>query len=364
MDLNKALNPWLEASGEYQAGKTFEYVIEKYGLSRSEIIRLAGNESTIGTSPKAIKAAQEAATNSNYYDEPQSESLIQALENKFKAEGLDMSKLGIVAGNGMDAIIEHTLGLFCDNSSSIVNYSPTFIYYDFAARRRGIEIIDVPRTQSVSALVDAVKGNTKIVFLCSPNNPDGSIIEVAEIEKLAVKLEKKNIILFVDHAYIDFAEAQYNASPLAEKYPNIIIGYTFSKVYAMAGFRVGYGLMSKELQLRYLKLNTPFLIARSSIAAAKAALKDKEHLAKIIENNKKQKPYLMAELTRLGYKPQESQANFILFEAKIKATEFLEKLMAQGIIIRAIPNVSDFALRVTIGTEQENKAFIKALGNV
>ena len=404
MDLNKAFNSWLATSGEYQAGKTFEYVMEKYGLQRSEIIRLAGNESTIGTSPKAIKAAQEAAASSNYYDEPQSESLIQALENKFASSGLDMSKLGVVVGNGMDSIIEHLLGIFCDSSSSIVNYSPTFIYYDFAAKRRGIEIIDVPRTKPVTAILEAVKENTKLVFLCTPNNPDGSVIEVAEIEKLATELEKKNIILFVDHAYIQFAEAKYDFSSvfvksLPEKLPdarlatkemaeltepsmmtsfeernaadgtlqvgdNVVVGYTFSKAYAMAGFRVGYGLMSKELQARYLKLNTPFLCAKASLAAAKVALEDEAHFNKIIKNNNKQKPYLMAELIKLGYKPYESHANFILFEAKVKANEVLEKLMSQGIIIRAIPNVSDFALRVTIGTAVENQKFIEALANV
>ncbi|MBT6842389.1 MAG: aminotransferase class I/II-fold pyridoxal phosphate-dependent enzyme [Candidatus Melainabacteria bacterium] len=402
MDLNKAFNSWLATSGEYQAGKTFEYVMEKYGLQRSEIIRLAGNESTIGTSPKAIKAAQEAAASSNYYDEPQSESLIQALENKFASSGLDMSKLGVVVGNGMDSIIEHLLGIFCDSSSSIVNYSPTFIYYDFAAKRRGIEIIDVPRTKPVTAILEAVKENTKLVFLCTPNNPDGSVVAVDEIEKLARELEKKNIILFIDHAYIDFANHRYNVQNLFEKlpdarlatkemaelaelpmmtsleeynaaggglridsqYPNLVIGYTFSKAYAMAGFRVGYGLMSKELQARYLKLNTPFLCAKASLAAAKVALEDEAHFNKIIKNNNKQKPYLMAELIKLGYKPYESHANFILFEAKVKANEVLEKLMSQGIIIRAIPNVSDFALRVTIGTAVENQKFIEALANV
>lgn len=364
MDLNKALNPWLADSGEYQAGKTFEYVMEKYGLKRSEIIRLAGNESTIGTSPKAIKAAQEAAASSNYYDEPQSESLIQTLEKHFAACGLNMNKLGVVVGTGMDSIIEHILGLFCDSSSSIVTYSPTFIYYDFAARRRGIEVIDVARTKPVAALAEAVKDNTKLVFLCTPNNPDGAITELADIEKLATDLLARNIILFIDHAYIQFAEAKYDASPLVEKYSNVVVGFTFSKSYAMAGFRVGYGLMSKELQARYLKLNTPFLCAKASLAAAKVALEDEEHFNKIIENNNAQKPYLMAELIKLGYKPYESHANFILFEAKLKANEVLEKLMSQGIIIRAIPNVSDFALRVTIGKADENQKFIKALANV
>lgn len=364
MDLNSQLNPWLQNSGEYQAGKTFEYVMKKYGLRRDQIIRLAGNESTIGTSPLAITAAKEAAAHSNYYDEPYSETLIAALENKFAERGLDMSKLGVVVGNGMDSVIDHILMLFCSEQSSIVNYSPTFVYYDFAAARYGIEIINVSREQSVDQLAQAAKDNTKIVFLCTPNNPTGSAIEVNEIEALAQDLLSRNIILFIDHAYIEFADPRFDATKLVEKYPNIIIGYTFSKAYAMAGFRVGYGLMSRELQLKYLKFSTPFLCSKPSLAAAKTALEDLKHLEGILDNNLKGKKFLVEQLSKLGYTPHESQANFLLFETPKPANEVLEQLMSQGVIIRAIPNVSEQALRVTIGTKPENHAFIEALANV
>ncbi len=369
MDYKQALNSWLIDSKEYLAGKTFEYVMEKYGLKREQIIRLAGNESTIGTSPLAVKAAQGASANSNYYDEPASESLIAALENKFRADGVNMDELGIVVGNGMDSVIEHLLMLFCNGSSSIIDLSPTFIYYDYAARRAGVEVIQVKRDAEfnidATKILAAVKANTKIVFLCSPNNPDGSIIDLATIEYLAKELDSRNIILFVDHAYIEFSDRQkYDAKNLVAKYSNVVVGYTFSKAYALAGFRVGYGLMSKTLQRKYLSLITPFLCTRASIAAAQAALKDTEHFNKIVNNNKQERPLIMAGLKKLGYKVYESETNFVLFSGTQSSSVLIEKLMAQGVIIRAIPYVNEFALRVTVGTKSENEKFLEALANV
>lgn len=369
MDYKQALNSWLLDGKEYIPGKTFEYVMEKYGLKREQIIRLAGNESTIGTSTKAIAAANEAVKSSNYYDEPASESLIQALEHKFTVDGINMDHLGIVVGNGMDSVIDHLLMLFTDSSSSIIDMSPTFIYYDYTARRAGVEVIQVKRDDhfkiDAKKVLAAVQANTKIVFLCSPNNPDGSIIDLETIEYLAKELNQKHIILFVDHAYIEFTDRKkYDARVLVEKYSNIVVGYTFSKAYALAGFRVGYGLMSKELQNKYLSLITPFLCTRASIAAAKAALKDTEHFNKILANNDEGRALLSQELKSLGYKVYDSEANFLLFSGTQTAAVMTEKLMAQGVIIRAIPYVNEYALRVTVGTKNENQKFLKAVANV
>lgn len=369
MDYKQALNSWLLDGKEYLAGKTFEYVMENYGLKREQVIRLAGNESTIGTSPKAITAAIEAVKTSNYYDEPASESLIAALEHKFIIDGINMDHLGIVVGNGMDSVIDHLLMLFTDSSSSIIDMSPTFIYYNYTAQRAGVEVIQVKRDASfkidAEKVLAAVKKDTKIVFLCSPNNPDGSVVDLTTIEHLAKELKQKNIILFVDHAYIEFTDRKkYDAKVLVEKYSNLVVGYTFSKAYALAGFRVGYALMSRELQQKYLSFITPFLCARASIAAAKAALLDAEHFNKILANNEKGRVFLSQELKNLGYKVYDSEANFLLFTGTQPSATITEKLMAQGVIIRAIPYVNEYALRVTVGTETENKKFLKAVASV
>jgi histidinol-phosphate aminotransferase len=203
---NNFFNPWLKETEIYQAGKTFEYVMQTYGYSRDQILRLAGNETTLGMSPLALKAAQDALPSSNFYDEPHSEFLIKAIEDHFSQEGINTSELGVVVGTGMDSVIEHCLINFTNINDSIVNLPPTFIYYDFAARRRGIEIINVNRDLvekqdllsfqvSLDKILKALKPNTKMVFLCSPNNPDGSIIELDFIEKLAEALLQKNMML-------------------------------------------------------------------------------------------------------------------------------------------------------------------------
>lgn len=372
-NINNKLNSWLQDTEEYQAGKTFEYVMQRYGFAREEILRLAGNESTIGTSPIAVQAATQVITSSNYYDEPRSESLIEALEDDFAARGFDMSKCGIVVGNGMDSIIEHVLKLFTDEHSAVMNFTPTFIYYEFAAKRRGVQIIEVPRKPVKEGLwcsyrldwgaaLAAIQPNLKVVFLCTPNNPDGSAVNPESLEMFAEELHRRGIVFFVDHAYIEFADSQYDLSKLVEKYPNVIIGYTFSKAYALAGFRVGYALMSKALQAKYLSLITPFLCSKPSLAAAKAALQDTEHLQYIVQNNIIGRDYLTKELLSLGATVYHSETNFVLFEYRKTASSLiLERLMSQAIIIRAISTVSNYALRVTVGTPEENSRFIHSL---
>jgi len=363
---NQFFNPWLQSTEPYQAGKTFEYVMQAYGFSRDQILRLAGNETTMGFSPLALQAAQEALVSSNFYDEPHSEFLIKALEDHFSSEGLDISGLGMVVGTGMDSVIEHSLINFTNTKDSILNLPPTFIYYDFAARRRGLEVINVNRELvdrqgllgfevSMDKILGALKPNTKMVFLCSPNNPDGSIIELDFIEHLAQKLLKKNIIFFVDHAYIEFcSRANYDARQIIHKFPNMINGYTFSKAYALAGFRVGYGLMHKELKDKYLSLNTPFLCSRPSLAAAQTALKDQAHLQKILDNNNRNRPLLLKGLQDLGFKVYESYSNFVLTEHPTKsANDLVEHLMSRGIIVRAIKTVNPKTARITVGTDLE-----------
>lgn len=369
-DQNHALNNWLRGDEAYSAGKTFEYVTQKYGFKREEILRLAGNESTLGTSPKAIAAAKEASESSNFYDEPYAESLVKELEDKFSSEGVDMSELGIVCANGMDGILDHCFTLFTNPEKSILTVSPTFTYYQFAAKRRGVEVIEAMRqiedlgdskryVINAEQIISTIEDNTSLAFLCTPNNPDGSVIDLGEIKKVADYCLERNIILFIDHAYIEFQDRNtWDARKIIQDYPNVIIGYTFSKAYAMAGFRVGYGLMHKKMQEKFLTTLGPFLITRVSMAAAIAALQDGEHSKKIIETNTLERPKLFNGLKELGYKVYESQANFLLFETKEKSEDLLEKLMSKGIITRAM---GDNLMRVTIGSQAENQRFLAAL---
>ncbi len=371
MSLNPKINPWILSAEAYPAGKTFEEVAQQYGLKESEILRLAGNETTLGPSPRAIKAAEKELGRSNYYGEPFSESLTRKLEAKFN---VDTKKTGVVVGNGMDSVLDHLANLLLNPESSIVIQSPTFTYYNSIAERSGARVIDVTRNSpdsgagvaySVDAerIINAIQDNTKIVFICTPNNPSGNSFSRAEVEYLATETQKRNVYLFVDEAYIDFSR-HASVIDLVSKYPNLIVGRTFSKAYALAGFRVGYALMPAELKREYSKIMVPFLCARASIAAAEAALDDTSHLKRVVDTVTKGREQLYKEFIRLKIEHYPSDANFILFKTTKPAGEIIDGLAQRGLIIRAQKAVCPRALRVTVGTEKENKRFIKALADV
>ena len=358
------LNPWLKDLESYEAGKSFEEVMGDYGLKESDILKLASNETTLGTSPKAIKAAAEAVNKSHFYEEAYSQWFRKYLENKFKEEGIDT---GVVVGNGMDSIIETLAKLFLDQDSSIVISSPTFIYYKLAADWAGAELIDTGRDANnfsidSEKILKSVKENTKIVFICSPNNPTGNLTSLEEIEYLAKNL---NCLLFVDHAYIEFTDRSQDAKKIIEKYPNLVIGYTMSKAYALAGYRVGYGLMSKELRDKCLQVMAPFLNTRPSLAAAKAALEDKDHLNKVVHNNEIGKSFYYHELPKLGFEFTPTDANYILIKhPELTADELCLALLKTGIIVRNMKSVCPHSVRLTIGTDAENKRVLKALAEL
>lgn len=366
-------NEWLQGTDPYAAGLTFEAVSEKYGFKAEEILRLAGNEATIGTSPKAIAAAQKAAESSNFYDEPKSESLISALEENFKQDGINIDGLGFVAGNGMDSILESTIQLFTKAGDEVINITPTFVYYDFALKRHGVNIVNVSREVelaeirvNIADVINAITEKTKLIFLCSPNNPDGALTNLDEIKKLAQVCKDRNIVLFIDHAYIEFSNRESNdARSIIQDFPNMIIGYTFSKAYAMAGYRVGYGLMHKSIQEKFMTLQSPFLLSKTSIAAAKAALADKEHLNKIISNNNEQKARLASSLEELGLKVFASDTNFLLvIVEQLEPIDFFEGLCKQGIIVRHMDKAVANSFRITVGTKEENDRLLKAIKEI
>lgn len=379
MNSNYQFNPWLSDAKSYAAGVTFEQLMSKYGFRREEILRLAGNESTIGTSPLAIQAAKDALNSSNYYDEPNCEELMDALEQHFQSFTPSMNKLGFVIGNGMDKVIEHTLCLFIKAGDTIVNFSPTFDFYSFCALKMGARVLDLgrhspnqnnlsfqPKIENIQADIEKHESETgsqvKVMFLCTPNNPTGNILSLSEIEAIAKYTLEKGIILFIDHAYIEFTDrGTYEATNIIQYYPNIVIGYTFSKAYGLAGYRVGYALMHQELKATYLKYNTPFLCAKPSLKAAKAALEDNEHFKKIINNNSEERPKVYKSLSELGFKVYESHTNFILFEIENSAEAVMEHLFSKAIILRRSLATSPNAIRMTIGTAEENERVIRAL---
>lgn len=364
-NLEYCLNTWLHNLDKYEAGKSFEEVIAEYGFEAEDILKLASNETTLGPSPKAVEAGKQAVEKSNYYYDPYSSEFVRFLEQHYQKQGLDIDQFGIVTGNGMDNVLDNLGKLFLDPKSSIIINSPTFVYYKLLAEWHGAEIIDIPRltdkqfTIDVDKTLASIKPNTKIIFLCSPNNPTGCVIELEDIEQIA---KQSRAIVFVDHAYLQFTDAKYDAIKLINKYPNIVIGHTFSKAYALAGLRIGYAIMHRDIKNAYQLVSAPFVNSGVSVAAAQAAIEDEEHLQKVISINEagKKQYYEALESMGLSYEPTES--NFLLIKhSKYTARELAAKLLKKAIIVRPMESVSQNTIRVTIGSEAENDRLIKAL---
>lgn len=360
------INEWIKNAKAYPVGLSFEDLIARYGFKEEEILRLAGNELTVTPSRAVINSAEQALSSSNYYAEPFSESLVKKISERFAARGVDMTKANLMVGNGMDSVMEHIAALCLNSHSSILNFPPSFAFYDSLTEKYGAEMISVARNPEdfsidFTAALKALRTDTRLCFLCSPNNPTANSSPVEEIRDFAAELEKRNVILFLDQAYIEFSEQEDLAS-LAAEYKNIVIGYTFSKAYAMAGMRVGYALISAEIYKELQKILTPFLCSKASLAAAATALDEAALLTQRVTAMKEQRQFLCDEFDKLGLVYFPSDANFILCRSKIKTAKLSEALLEKGIIVRAMPKIDEYSFRVTVPMHSEQSyRFISAL---
>lgn len=348
---------------QYTAGRSIQEIAVKYKLDPKKIIKLGSNENVLGASPKAIKAAQKAVYKVNYYPQVASEDLANKLKKIYKLKNVD-----VFAGNGMDHIFEMLARLFLNNGDETIICPPTFSCYELATLWSGAKPRFIPLKKpdfqlDVEKILKAINKKTKIIFLCSPNNPTGNSMKLRDIKKIVESTDK---IVFLDEAYTEFGNR-----PLARwvmKYPNLVVGRTFSKIYGLAGLRIGYAFMHKGLGTYYKNSITPFVVSTVSQAAAIAALDDKAFLnktRKMIMNGKK---FYYRELSKAKIKYLPSNANFITINTAPKKARFIaDKLLQKGIITRecsAFGVNGDTLLRITIGTKEQNKRVIKELKDI
>ncbi|WP_407354703.1 histidinol-phosphate transaminase [Methanolobus sp. WCC5] len=341
---------------EYVPGKSIEEIARKYGIDPSGIIKLGSNENVLGPSPMAIEAMLSASSKVNIYPSADASELVEAIS---AYTGLPVANI-CASGPGMDGLLDNLMRLLISPGDEVVLPTPTFSYYEIAARANGAKAVHVLPGEElafdVSAIKDAISQNTKVVFLCSPNNPTGKMLDEADVRDI---LEFTKGIVFVDEAYVEFAD--YNLSHLVTEYDNLIIGRTFSKVFGLAGLRIGYGLMPAWLKVEYMKIATPFNVSLPAVAAGIAALSDNSHLERSISCAKEGRRFLTA---RIPFKVHDSQANFVLVDvAPLLARDVAESFLQKGIIIRdcrSFKNAGDSLLRVTVGTQQQNEKVVAA----
>lgn len=362
MRFEKLLRPTVRDIKEYVPGRSIEEIAQKYGLDPAGIIKLGSNENPLGSSPLAVAAIKERAGKVHLYPPSDAFELRYAIS---RFTGLPESNV-VVSGNGMDGILDTMMRLFMSDGAEAIIPIPTFSYYEIATLANGGKPVFVECGMDFNiqaeAVLDKVNSNTRMVFLCSPNNPSGNVIREKEAREI---LESSSAIVFIDEAYADFAKSSLNS--LVREYDNLIVGHTFSKLFGLAGMRLGYALVPGWLAKEYMKVMTPFSVDVLSLAAGVAALGDKDHLKRSIEMVRKGRIQLTGGLGSLC-KVYPSEANFIMIDvAPRTAKEVSESLLERGIIVRdctSFRGAGNSLIRITVGTGEQNEKVIEALREV
>jgi histidinol-phosphate aminotransferase len=346
----------------YVPGKPVEEVERELGIS--DVIKLASNENPLGPSPAAMQALHELAPKVSAYPDGNCYYLKNAL-----AAQLGFGAENLIVGNGSDEIIKLIAEAFLEPGEEAVVADPTFSEYDFAVKVMGGKTITVPAvnmTHDLPSMAAAVTERTKLVFVCNPNNPTGTIVRRAEVGKLLDSLPEGVIVVF-DEAYYEYVVDREYPQTLeyVRQDRDVIVLRTFSKIYGLAGLRVGYGVARPELIGYLSRVKEPFNVNMPGQAAALAALGDNEHLARSRALNAEGKSFLTTEFTRLGLTFAPTEANFLWVNIAADCRKVFAELLRRGVIVRTgdIFGAPD-TIRVTIGTPEQNRRLVSTLHEV
>ena len=350
----------------YVPGKPIEEVVKEYNLDKDKVIKLASNENPLGASRYALEAIKNSLENIRLYPESDSIDLRKVL-----AKHLSLKEDEIIIGRGSDEVIQMLSKATLNGEDEIIVSDPTFSVYEITATIMGAKTVKVPLkndfTQDLEKIAKKISDKTKIIYLTNPHNPTGSINNIAEMKEFLSKIPQ-NIIVAMDEAYAEYVEStDYPCSLdfLALGYKNIVGLRTFSKIYGLAGLRVGYGFTTNnDIMNALYKVKEPFNISNIGQAAAIASILDEEQVIKSKLINSEGKIYLTQELKKLGFMPHSTQSNFILVNIFRPVKPLIEALQRRGVIVR---NCNSFGLdtcfRVTISTYSQNKQFIDELAD-
>jgi histidinol-phosphate aminotransferase len=330
----------------------------------SKVYKLSSNESPLGPSPKALDALAEAARELVAYPEPSSRILREAVAEAF---GLDASRV-VCGGDGSDELLTFMANAYVRADDEVIFTEHAFSLYRIATLANSGKPVVVKETNlcaDVDAMLAAVTPKTRLVYLANPNNPTGSYINEAELNRLHAGLSSETILV-IDAAYAEFVTAKDYESglSLAKMAPNVVMTRTFSKAYGLAGLRVGWLYGSAKNAEILNKIRGPFNLSMMQQKAAAAALKDQAHLRAAIDHNSKWRPWLIEEIRKIGLRADDSQTNFILihFPMDKNAQQADDFLMARGLILRGVASygLAD-CLRLSVGSEEANRKVVAAL---
>lgn len=323
-------------------------------------IRLRYNENPYGPSPSAIKAMTEAVSSDNRYPWERINELIAAIAQKNNVEPEN-----VIIGAGSTQLIDLVIQYAALKPGYFVLANPTFSRWQNAAQKAGLQKIEIPLTKDkvhdLHAMLKAIEEDTQMVYICNPNNPTGTICDYKALKNFINEATKKAVVL-VDEAYLDYAQAE-SVSDIAVANKNLVVVKTFSKIYGLAGARIGYAIAHKETieQLSQLQLGIDFGVSAVSIAGALASLKDDHFAQQSYDSNEKVRDYTIQEFEKLNIRCIPSHSNFIYFSLAEYKADFFDRLKQHNIEGTGIFEENGKWSRITIGTMAEMQQVVSAL---
>jgi histidinol-phosphate aminotransferase len=358
-------NKVLDNLTNYEAGKPIELVVREYGIKTQDVIKLASNENPFGCSSKVIDVVSNTIKYMNRYPDDSFYELKESL-----ADFYNLTSKNIVIGSGSDQVIEFICKAKLNINSKVLVNGITFAMYEIYAKQQEATIIKIDSTiHNIDKFIEFYnKYNPDVVFLCTPCNPVGDAINRDDVIRFLDIVDKDTIVV-IDGAYMEYAKSkdknkEINPKDLIDRYENVIYLGTFSKVYGLGGMRVGYGISNIDMISNLHKVRPPFNITTLSLKASIEAIKDQEFVDNTVRNSfDEMKRYEeFAKSNNIEYIP--SYTNFITFKLEKCSSSIAEKLMTQGIIIRNLRSYNLNAIRITIGTKEQNDKFFEKFSEI
>lgn len=327
-------------------------------------VKLSSNENPLGPSPKAVDAVREALDGIHRYPDGAAAALKTALADNWK-----IPEEGIMVANGSDEVFALLAAAWIAPGENAVSSRETFSQYRYAVKLYAGEMREIPLSDglfNLEAILEAVDENTRMVFICNPNNPTGTYRNHQDIENFLNRIPG-DVIVVLDEAYAEFADRPDfpDAKVLLRKYPRLVVTRTFSKLYGLAGLRVGYALGNSEIISGARRASMPFNVNNLAQAAALAALGDAEHREKTLKLVQDEKPFMEKELSKRRIFHYPTQANFICFRLNTRVADLWEPIARRGIALRDLKSFGfpDMA-RYTFGRRENNQRLLEILDEV
>ena len=348
----------------YVPGKSIPEIAQKYNINPETIIKLGSNENPLGPSKKAVEAIKENLHLISQYPETNLEEL---KEKVALYSGVDSSNI-IMGGDGADEILDVLGKTLIEPGDEFIVPLPSYMYYEFTLKiHGGVPVYakwDMEKNRlDVDSIISSLSEKTKIIFLCTPNNPSGTLIDKEDIKRV---LESTDALIVADEAYFEFSEV--NNVDLLKDYDNLLLLRTFSKVFGLSGMRIGYAISNPEFIEYMHRVKPVFSLTKLSYVAASAVLDDEEYIKKSIEIGIQSREFLyenMSKSDKLEVYP--SKSNYLLVGVEktgMTSSEFAEELLKRGVIVRdcaSFKGLDDYWVRVSVGTMEDDARFIEIL---